>query len=42
VSAGLADLDHWPDAEERPDYYIDYDETGPYVPEVGPGECAGS
>jgi sulfite reductase beta subunit-like hemoprotein len=42
VGAGLADLDHWPDPEERPDYYIDYDETGPYVPDVGPGECAGS
>jgi sulfite reductase (ferredoxin) len=42
VGAGLADLDDWPDAENRPDYYIDYDETGPYLPETGPGECAGT
>ena len=36
----LKDLDFWPDPEERPDYYIDFDETGPYVAEVGEGECA--
>ena len=30
----------WPDPEERPDYYIDFDETGPYVADVGEGECA--
>ena len=28
--------------EERPDYYIDFDETGPYVADVGMGECAGA
>jgi sulfite reductase (ferredoxin) len=38
----LKDLDFWPDPEERPDYYIDFDETGPYVPDVGEGECAAS
>jgi sulfite reductase beta subunit-like hemoprotein len=42
IAAELADLDNWPPVEERPDYYIDYDETGPYVPEVGQGECAGT
>lgn len=42
VAADLADLDKWPDPEERPDYYIDFDETGPYVAEVGVGECAGA
>ncbi|HMK97982.1 MAG TPA: hypothetical protein VK425_10575, partial [Acidimicrobiales bacterium] len=42
VAAGLADLDNWPTPEERPDYYIDFDETGPYVAEVGMGECAGA
>jgi sulfite reductase beta subunit-like hemoprotein len=42
VAAGLADLDDWPSPEERPDYYIDFDETGPYVAEVGTGECAGA
>jgi sulfite reductase beta subunit-like hemoprotein len=42
VASDLADLDHWPTPEERPDYYIDFDETGPYVAEVGVGECAGA
>jgi sulfite reductase beta subunit-like hemoprotein len=36
----LKDLDFWPDPEEHPDYYIDFDETGPYVADVGEGECA--
>ncbi|MGI8851001.1 MAG: nitrite/sulfite reductase [Acidimicrobiales bacterium] len=40
VGTELKDLDSWPDPEERPDYYIDFDETGPYVAEVGVGECA--
>jgi sulfite reductase beta subunit-like hemoprotein len=38
----LKDLDEWPEPDERPDYYIDFDETGPYVAEVGEGECAAS
>jgi sulfite reductase beta subunit-like hemoprotein len=38
----LADLDHFPHPDEAPDFYVDYDETGPYVAEVGAGECAGS
>ena len=42
VAAELADLDDWPTPEERPDYYIDFDETGPYVADVGVGECAGA
>ena len=42
IAAELADLDDWPTPEERPDYYIDFDETGPYVAEVGVGECAGA
>jgi len=42
VGADLADLDNWPLPEDRPDYYIDFDETGPYVAEVGMGECAGA
>ncbi len=40
LGAELKDLDNWPTPEERPDYYVDFDETGPYVAEVGPGECA--
>ncbi|HVE46270.1 MAG TPA: nitrite/sulfite reductase [Acidimicrobiales bacterium] len=42
VGAELADLDVFPTPEENPDYYVDFDETGPYVSEVGAGECAGS
>jgi len=40
VGAGLADLDAFPDPTDRPEYYIDFDETGPYVKEVGDSECA--
>jgi sulfite reductase beta subunit-like hemoprotein len=40
VAAGLADLDVFPTPEDRPDFYVDYDETGPYIAEVGAGECA--
>jgi sulfite reductase (ferredoxin) len=42
VATDLKELDVWPTPDERPDYYIDFDETGPYVAEVGAGECAGS
>jgi sulfite reductase (ferredoxin) len=42
LGAELKDLDFWPDPEERPEYYTDFDETGPYVAEVGEGECAAS
>jgi sulfite reductase beta subunit-like hemoprotein len=38
----LADLDVFPSPDERPDYYVDYDETGPFSAEVGVGECLGS
>jgi sulfite reductase beta subunit-like hemoprotein len=40
VTRTLEDLDHFPTPEEAPDYYIDFDETGPYVAEVGDSECA--
>jgi hypothetical protein len=42
VAEDLKELDHFPTPEERPEFYIDYDETGPYVAEVGAGECAGA
>jgi sulfite reductase beta subunit-like hemoprotein len=42
LAAELKDLDEWPDPEERPDYYVDFGETGPYSAEVGEGECAAS
>jgi len=40
VAVGLADLDEFPLPDENPDFYVDYDETGPYVAEVGASECA--
>jgi sulfite reductase (ferredoxin) len=40
VGTSLKDLDEWPTPEERPDFYIDFDETGPYVAETGESECA--
>jgi len=36
----LRDLDAFPDPEQAPDFYVDFDETGPYTAEVGRGECA--
>jgi sulfite reductase beta subunit-like hemoprotein len=36
----LRDLDFFPKPDEGPEYYIDYDETGPYVAETGESECA--
>jgi hypothetical protein len=36
----LRDLDFFPTPDEGPEYYIDYDETGPYVAETGESECA--
>jgi len=40
IGASLKQLDVWPTPEERPDFYIDFGEQGPYVAEVGEGECA--
>jgi sulfite reductase (ferredoxin) len=40
VGTQLKDLDVFPTPEEAPDLYIDFDETGPYVAEVGDSECA--
>jgi len=42
VGDSLKELDTWPDPETTPEFYVDYDETGPYVAEVGAGECAGT
>ncbi|MGI9034110.1 MAG: nitrite/sulfite reductase [Acidimicrobiales bacterium] len=41
VGAELAHLDSFPTPEECPDFYTDFDETGPYEAAVGVGECAG-
>jgi sulfite reductase beta subunit-like hemoprotein len=40
IAADLKKLDEWPTPAEAPDFYIDYDEQGPYVADVGEGECA--
>ena len=40
MGAELAGLDQFPTPEEDPSFYIDFDETGPYVADVGEGECA--
>jgi sulfite reductase beta subunit-like hemoprotein len=40
VGKTLSDLDHFPTPDEAPQFYVDFDETGPYVAEVGEGECA--
>ena len=36
----LKELDHFPTPEEGPDFFVDYDETGPYAAEIGESECA--
>jgi sulfite reductase (ferredoxin) len=40
VAIGLKDLDQFPLPDEAPDFYVDFDETGPYSAEVGASECA--
>ncbi|MGQ0434957.1 MAG: nitrite/sulfite reductase [Microthrixaceae bacterium] len=40
IAEQLRDLDEFPLPEDGPDYYVDYDETGPYIAETGESECA--
>jgi sulfite reductase beta subunit-like hemoprotein len=40
VGEGLRDLDEFPTPDDKPDYYVDFDETGPYEAMVGDSECA--
>ncbi len=40
VSSELNDLDHIPTIDADPSYYIDYDETANFAPEIGASECA--
>ncbi len=40
VADGLKDLDFFPSPDEAPEFYADFDETGPFVAEVGESECA--
>jgi sulfite reductase (ferredoxin) len=36
----LKQLDVFPEPDEAPDFYVDFDETGPYEAVVGDSECA--
>lgn len=40
IAKGLKHLDVFPEPEVDPSFYIDFDETGPYVAEIGESECA--
>jgi len=40
IAKGLQHLDLFPSPDEHPEYYADYDETGPFVADVGDSECA--
>ena len=40
VAATLEDLAEFPDPDTHPDFYVDYDETGPYEAVTGDSECA--
>jgi sulfite reductase (ferredoxin) len=40
VAAELKDLDHFPTPEDGPEFYVDYDETGPFEVLLGDSECA--
>ena len=40
IALELKDLDHFPSPDEAPEFYADFDETGPFVAEVGDSECA--
>ena len=40
VATNLKDLDEFPTPDEGPGYYVDFDETGPCVAEIGDSECA--
>ncbi len=40
VGADLKVLDEFPTPDDGPDFYVDFDETGPYEAIVGESECA--
>ena len=40
VAKSLKDLDDFPTPEDAPEFYTDFDETGPYEVMVGDSECA--
>ena len=40
IGTELRELDHFPEPETAPDFYIDYDEFAPFTAEIGASECA--
>jgi sulfite reductase (ferredoxin) len=40
IAKGLKDLDEFPAPEDAPEFYVDYDETGPFEVVLGDSECA--
>ncbi|HUP73726.1 MAG TPA: nitrite/sulfite reductase [Acidimicrobiales bacterium] len=40
IGLDLKELDQFPTPEDGPEYYVDYDETGPYEAVTGESECA--
>jgi sulfite reductase (ferredoxin) len=40
VAEKLKELDFFPKPEDAPEYYNDFDETGPFVAAIGESECA--
>jgi hypothetical protein len=40
IADTMADLAEFPDPEVAPEFYVDYDETGPYAAVTGESECA--
>jgi sulfite reductase beta subunit-like hemoprotein len=40
IGKTLCDLGEFPTPDERPDFYVDFDETGPYQKSIGDSECA--
>jgi len=40
VGLDLKELDNFPAPEDGPEYYVDFDETGPFEVQLGESECA--
>ena len=40
IGQTLKDLDVFPSFDDAPEFYSDYDETGPFIAAVGDSECA--
>jgi sulfite reductase (ferredoxin) len=40
IAKGLKDLDEFPAPDDAPEFYVDYDETGPFEVVLGDSECA--